>query len=146
MSDMGRPTIKNPEVIKKILDGLSRGETLISLCEGDGMPAPSTFREWARKDPKLSSDFARAREEGFDAIAEGILEIADDGRNDWMVGKNGPVFDQEHVQRSKLRIESRLKLLAKWDPRRYGERIEHVGHMTLEQIVTGAGQAKEGQE
>ena len=29
----------------------------------------------------------------------------------------------EHVQRSKLRIETRLKLLAKWDPRRYGDRL-----------------------
>jgi hypothetical protein len=78
----------------------------------------------------VSAVIARAREEGFDAIAAMTLEIADDGRNDYMdqlaeagdelAGK----FNGEHVQRSKLRIETRLKLLAKWDPKRYGERIK----------------------
>ena len=34
------------------------------------------------------------------------------------------MFDSEHVQRSKLRVETRLKLLAKWDPRRYGDRLQ----------------------
>lgn len=31
--------------------------------------------------------------------------------------------DKEWMLRSKLRVETRLKLLAKWDPKRYGEKI-----------------------
>jgi hypothetical protein len=27
------------------------------------------------------------------------------------------------VQRAKLRIDTRLKLLSKWDPKRYGEKL-----------------------
>lgn len=130
MSRTGRPTIKTDAVIRTILDGLSQGKTLVSLCEEEGMPAPSTFRAWAREDEQLSIDFARAREDGFDVIAESVLEIADDSRNDWMerAAERGDEialqFNGEHVQRSKLRIETRMKLLAKWDPRRYGERLE----------------------
>jgi hypothetical protein len=32
-------------------------------------------------------------------------------------------IDGGDVQNRKLRIETRLKLLAKWDPKRYGERV-----------------------
>jgi hypothetical protein len=64
---------------------------------------------------------------GFDAIAEDILDIADDGTNDWVERKRkdgsvDTVVDSEHVQRSKLRIETRLKLLAKWNPKKYGDK------------------------
>ena len=37
-------------------------------------------------------------------------------------GVIAPSLNAEHIQRSKLRVETRLKLLAKWDPKRYGER------------------------
>lgn len=42
-------------------------------------------------------------------------------------GKDGKEYegiDTEHIQRSKLRVETRLKLLAKWNPKRYGDRID----------------------
>jgi hypothetical protein len=36
-------------------------------------------------------------------------------------------LDREHVQRSKLRIETRLKLLAKWNPKKWGDKLELAG-------------------
>jgi hypothetical protein len=70
------------------------------------------------RDTDLSAHIARAREVGYDAIAEECLNIADDASNDWMerTGEKGAgwMLNGEHVQRSKLRIETRLKLLAKW--------------------------------
>jgi hypothetical protein len=70
---------------------------------------------------------ARAREEGFDAIAREALEIADDGRRDYVPLENGGLaVDHDHIARSRLRVDTRLKLLAKWDPKRYGERIQHA--------------------
>ena len=99
------------------------------------MPHPSTVWRWREADEELSQLIARARDVGFDKIAADTFEIADDGRNDWMerLDKDGQgigwMLNGEHVQRSKLRIETRLKLLAKWDPKRYGEMIknEHSG-------------------
>jgi hypothetical protein len=61
------------------------------------------------------------------------MEIADDSRNDYIDRLNsdgeviGKQLDAEHVQRSKLRIETRLKLLAKWNPKRYGDKMTLAG-------------------
>lgn len=91
------------------------------------MPHPSTVRDWINDGSKqmFSRAIAHAREIGFDVIATDCLSIADNAQNDWMDNNDpdnpGFKFNGEHVQRSKLRIETRLKLLAKWDPKRYGE-------------------------
>jgi hypothetical protein len=95
------------------------------------MPTDRTVRNWGKADKDFSSAIACAREAGFDVIAAECLEIAEDGSHDYKHKKrsNGEEyeeFDAEHVQRSKLRIETRLKLLAKWDPKRYGERSTTV--------------------
>ena len=118
-----------PELEDSIIERLSNGEPLRQICRDEGMPSWRTVYRWLEKNESLMSRFARARELGHDAISEECLDIADDSRNDWMQKEldNGRVIDvlnSEHVQRSKLRIETRLKLLAKWNPKKYGERID----------------------
>lgn len=120
------------EIEARIIEGLSKGTPLAQLCREDGMPDRSTAWRWAEEDEVLAQRIAHAREDGFDALAEECLEIADDATNDFVEkkrpdGSEHTAFDAEHVQRSKLRIETRLKLLAKWDPRRYGELIKLGG-------------------
>lgn len=96
------------------------------------------------KNEEFASRFAQARELGQDFIAEECLEIADDASNDWMekIDKDGMAvgwqLNGDHVQRSKLRIETRLKLLAKWNPKKYGNRVgvDHQGGVQLN-VVTG---------
>ncbi|MGI9141990.1 MAG: hypothetical protein ACR2IJ_02260, partial [Fluviibacter sp.] len=62
--------------------------------------------------------FSRARELGTDAIAEDAIAILDQipERID------GGRMDSAFVQWQKNRVEMRLKLLAKWNPRKYGDR------------------------
>lgn len=91
------------------------------------MPAWRTVYDWIGRDEELSAHIARARDLGFDAIAEECLDIADDSSQDYRDTDKGLVYDAEHVQRSKLRIETRLKLLAKWNPKKYGDRIALAG-------------------
>jgi len=79
------------------------------------------------QDPAFSRAIARAREAGFDRIALDALEIADNIGNehkDTIETKFGEIPNKEWVMRSKLRVETRLKLLAKWDPKRYGDLIK----------------------
>ena len=75
-----------------------------------------------------NSDFklriAGARESGEEVIAQECLAIADDGSNDWLDTKFGPQVNQEHIQRSRLRVDTRLKLLAKWNPKKYGDKLD----------------------
>lgn len=104
------------------------------ICRDEDMPSDRAVRQWMETRPDVATAIARARVEGFDAIAEECLRIADDASNDWMVMEHGDdKLDAEHVQRSKLRIETRLKLLAKWDPKRYGEKLqtEHSGSIDV---------------
>lgn len=120
----GRPSKRSPEVIQRILDGLSKGTPLTVICSADDMPATRTVATWAEEDPELSANIARAREAGFDQIALDALAIADDSTRDTItLDKGGAMPNSEWISRSKLRVETRLKLLAKWDPKRYGERV-----------------------
>lgn len=43
----------------------------------------------------------------------------------------GDKVDPGHVQWQKNRVEQRLKLLAKWSPKKYGERIEIDGKLDV---------------
>ena len=42
-------------------------------------------------------------------------------------GGKSPKFNAENVQRSKLRAWARLQLLAKWQPKKYGDKLELTG-------------------
>lgn len=92
------------------------------------MPHWNTVYDWLERDQSLSGRFARARERGEEAIAAECLDIADSAKNDWMEAHGqddaGYKLNGEHIQRSKLRIETRLKLLAKWNPKKWGEKVD----------------------
>ena len=125
MSDLTTVEYRHPErvpVYEEICIRISKGEVLTSICEDLHMPPALRVYDWLHAEPAFAQAYARARDAGFDKLAEECVKIAEDGSNDYMMSKDGPQLDREHVQRSKLRIETRLKLLAKWDPKRYGEK------------------------
>lgn len=132
-------------LVTEVCERLAMGEPMALICRDDHMPDRATVHRWAADDTRIAAQITQARALGFDAIADAILEIADDARNDYMeaLDKEGAAvgwkFNRENVERSRLRAEARLKLLAKWDPKRYGDKqqIEHSGHITLEELVTG---------
>ena len=139
---MGQYDERKDEIIDEIVEGLSDGVPLRELCRRDGMPSWRTVYSWMDADAAFAARIAHARDVGYDAIAEDILDIADDGTNDWVERKmkDGSVkemLDAEHVQRSKLRIETRLKLLAKWNPKKYGDKSTvDVGNKDGEALKT----------
>lgn len=104
-----------------------------SVCSCEGMPCLSTVFKWLRENDGFSQQYARAKQESADAMSEEMLDIADDGTNDWMErhGKDGASlgyeYNGEHVQRSRLRIDTRKWLASKLKPKRYGDRLEHTG-------------------
>lgn len=125
----GRPSKYTPELLTTICERLSKGEALAVICRGEGMPAYRTVKDWqdeqSERGLQVSAAIARAREEGYDAIAMEALGIADDGRRDYQVMEDGrEVVDHDHIARSRLRVDTRLKLLAKWDPKRYGDKVQ----------------------
>src|SRR5688572_10546566 len=114
---MGRQTTYTQDAADEICARLSDGEALAQICRDEHMPAVRTVSDWKKEHPAFAAAFACAREDGFDALAAQCLAIAEDGSRDVTVGEDGKTsVDYELVQRSKLRIDTRLKLLAKWDP------------------------------
>lgn len=99
------------------------GEPLAQICRDDHMPSDKTVRNWMTDDAEITSAIARARVSGFDYLASECLEIAEERPERTAAGS----IDTGSVQHAKLRIETRLKLLAKWDPKRYGEKLELSG-------------------
>lgn len=109
--------------ISAVVNGLRKGTPLTVICSAEGMPCDDTIRNWADADPELSRAIARAREVGFDQIALEALAIADETTHDTKTLENGQdAPNSEWITRSRLRVDTRLKLLAKWDPKRYGDK------------------------
>jgi hypothetical protein len=123
----GRPSKFVPEVVDRILTGLAQGTPLTIICEPEDMPNRDCVYEWMKEDEEFYRQIARAREAGFDRIALDAMAIADSSELDTVAferaGQTVEIPDKEWILRTKLRVETRLKLLAKWDPKRYGDRI-----------------------
>ena len=92
---------------QKLLCWLARGKTLRAFCRRAGSPKAATVEKWRRNDPVFADDFLQAVRLGSDMLAQECLDIADSG-------------GEEDVKHRRLQIETRLKLLAKWDAR-YGD-------------------------
>lgn len=116
---MGRPSKYTEALVDEICERLSNGKTLRSICRDDHMPHWNTVYQWMADDVTISGRIARARDLGADAIAEGTVEIIDQEPERDQYGKIDPGW----VAHQKLRAEHRLKLLAKWQPKKYGDRI-----------------------
>jgi hypothetical protein len=137
---MGRP----PEVVPQdkadeIVVWISNGQTLRDYCRIEGNPAFRTIYDWQVKDKEFSARIAHARELGHDAIAEETLEIIDTFPIE-VVSDNGSRLDAGHVSWLKNRVEQRMKLLAKWNPKKYGEKVgvEHSGTVALDTAILEA--------
>ena len=123
----GRPSKYSPEIARVICEQLSEGIPLRQICrETDGFPAWRTVHDWMGRDPELSASIARARDIGYDAIAEECLQIADTvqfGQKQVMTDEGTATTIEDMLGHRKLQIETRLKLLAKFHPTKYGDKL-----------------------
>lgn len=117
------------ELGKLICEMLADGMTLNAVCRRPEIPvSASGVRKWAA-DPEhpFSAQYVRAREIGYLAMADEIMDICDDGTNDWKTRGTGEdevtVVDHEHIARSKLRVDTRKWLLSKALPKIYGDKV-----------------------
>ena len=134
---IGRPSKYTPEIAQKICEMLSDGIPLREICRQDGFPAWQTIYDWMYRDDELgergvglSRAIAHARETGYEAIAEECLRIADTpvmGQKQVMGDDKTYTTVEDMLGHRKLQIETRLKLLAKWNPKKYGDRVQLAG-------------------
>lgn len=103
------------DVIGAICDGLRDGTPqAVVLRSNKNMPDRTTVHLWCKNNPELEARIRDARAEGYDMIAYHLRAVAR--------GKH--VDSTGDVQRDKLIVWTDLQLLAKWDPKRYGDRVQ----------------------
>lgn len=130
---MGRPSDFTQELADLICEELADGKSLRSICENPALPNRATVARWLSARPEFRDQYARARELQADALMDDILTIADDRSNDISVvgeeGKEREIVDHEVIQRSRLKVETRMKLAGKLAPKKYGDKL------TLDAVV-----------
>jgi len=142
-------------LVIEICSRLASGEPLAVICRDVHMPERTVVYDWINQDESISQRIAHARNLGFDAIADECLSIAntpvmgvEERVTPAVKNRDGEVVVPESVElkrgdmlgHRKLQIETRLKLLAKWDPKRYGDKqqVEHSGQVDTVGILTEA--------
>jgi hypothetical protein len=93
------------------------------------MPDEKAVRVWSMTaEHPINPHFAHARELGYLKMADELVEISDDSRNDYMdrISADGEVtrvIDQEAMARSRLRLDTRKWVLSKMLPKVYGDKV-----------------------
>lgn len=122
----GRLTTYNEDTAFEIIERLAGGEPLAQICRDPDMPQLRTVYNWQEAQPDFKARFARAREDGFESIAVDAMRIID-AEPERVISEGSSRMDSAAVAWAKNRAELRLKLLAKWDPRRYGDKLALTG-------------------
>jgi hypothetical protein len=126
---VGRPSDYGPELAVHICAEIAAGKSMREICRGNGVPDMATVFRWLARHAEFREQYVRAREVQADYMAEEILEIADDAQNDWMQRQGdgdkpqGWIVNGEAINRSRLRVDARKWLMAKLQPKKYGDRI-----------------------
>lgn len=128
---VGRPSDYTEEKAEAICELLAQGWSLKRVIEQGHtetkveMPSIATVFKWMRDYNEFLKLYEKAKQEAADAMAEELLDIADNGTNDFYTDDNGVErLNSEHIQRSRLRIDTRKFLMAKMKPKRYGEKLD----------------------
>jgi hypothetical protein len=102
----GRPSLYNQQLAAQICTRISNGESLRNICREAGMPHMDTIYVWLGKHPVFADQYARAREEQADTLADEIQALSDEPPR-MMLNKHGETVDTGWLQWQKQRIDSR---------------------------------------
>ena len=104
---------------------MAEGVSLRSICLADDMPDKATVFRWLAAHKEFRDQYARAREARADAMAEEILEISDDDRDDAITDPESGAtrLNAEFVARSRLKVDTRKWLMARMAPKVYGDKV-----------------------
>ncbi len=134
-SKRGRPSGYTEAIAAEICRRIAERESLRKICADPDMPDKTTVLRWlaAEENTEFRTQYAHAREMQADTLFDEALAIADDGTNDWMerLDKDGQAagwqLNGEHVQRSRLRVDTRKWAAGKLAPKKYGDKLQHTG-------------------
>lgn len=123
---IGRPASYTQQLADEIcIEIACSSKGIRRLCmENDHWPEPRSIYRWLKEYPEFCQQYARAKKSQIEALIDDILTIADESEGDYTMNAEGRlVVDHEHIQRAKLRIDTRKWLASKLVPKVYGNGI-----------------------
>jgi hypothetical protein len=126
---IGAPTTYNEHIASVICIRIAEGESLREIVKDAGMPDRSTVYDWLLRHPSFADQYARAREEQADTLADEIIAIADEQPEIIAVTdkKTGALIEHKldgaFLQWQKNRIDARKWTAMKLKPKKYGDKI-----------------------
>ena len=141
MKKDGFPPSYSPESAQEILERLASGESLRAICRDVHMPSDMSVRRWVINDVDgFASQYAQARDIGLDVIADEILEISDtpmEGVRTEQSADGTKEVREDMLGHRKLQVHTRMQLLAKWNPKKYGDKqdINLSGQLDLASAI-----------
>ena len=124
----GRPSDYTIWKDRAICMRLACGESLRSICKRKYYPSRFAVIRWLQANEAFRNHYAQAREMQAEYYIDDIIEIADDSESDMIETENGPKFNGEHVQRSRLRVDTRKWAMERMASKRYGpqQKVDHT--------------------
>ena len=120
----GRPSKWTQALEDEICERVADGEPLRKICRDDHMPTWVSVYRWREAKPSFSLHLSRARLIGFDAIAEDCLLIANETEEGVEIEESPrgtTTKTKDMTSHRELKIATRLMLLAKWYPEKFGD-------------------------
>ena len=130
----GRPTLYSLEIALEICDRIADGESLVKICSDPKMPKKTAVYEWLLRHKEFAEIYARAREDQADTLADEIHAISDELPQQIVDDKGKTRYDSAYVQWQKNRVDARKWVAAKLKPKKYSDRIAHVGDQEADSI------------
>lgn len=136
----GRDTTCTQDKANEVMAGLSLGNSLSKVCRDLDFKYITVYKWIQRYEDTFFKDSPRAYKMGYDAIADDCIDISDDTENDYIEREDGTLMmNTMSVQRAKIRIDTRLRLLGKFLPSKYGEstKIDQTlsGSIQVEKVI-----------
>ena len=111
------------EIFARIAEGSTVVEALTAVR---GTKDAVGFYHIINSDPELNAMFRKAKEACSINMVEDILPLADDKTGDVIDTPKGPIPNNAAVQRSKLQVDTRLRIVGSYHSRLFGEKKDQV--------------------
>jgi len=139
-----RPTKYTQKIADTICERLGEGESLNAICKDMKEMSRVTVYAWLADDrhKDFLNKYSQARERQAESFVDECVDIADDNTQDTITveGKDGKDYEKvnhDHINRSRLRVDTRIKIAEKMAPRKYAlNRLEVSGSDDNPVVIT----------
>ena len=147
-----RPAVVSQEIQEQIVLRIATGDSLEEVCRAEDMPSQDTVLTLVVTNFEFRKKYEMAQAIQAEMLLDGILEIADDGRDDWIASDDperpGFRLNADSIRRARMRIDASKWLIRMLRPSKYGRaaKSEKVEMMPVARFREFLGRVKESEK